>query len=243
MSEWLADKWINLTSRDIWRLWPEGIIDSLNSEPSILDDTPLLGFLESTLAEFNFECKRHAIVGTVDSNVPEYVTYRLEDAQVDQLPQTIASSASLAFLFIPQQLNGRVNIDGGTWRGLDASSAVEKCLELVSDESQITLDIILLDQIFAPDSETYADTTNAINNLMRARSVQSYYTALENVIEVMVTYPNVNYRYMMEPSDSDIFILEYLDFSYRNTWPMQENGRADSQTCLDYGPGFGFDDL
>jgi hypothetical protein len=70
-----------------------------------------------------------------------------------------------------------------------------------------------------------------------------YYSGLENVIEVMLTYPNVNYRYMMEPTGPYPAALRLLDFRNETTWPMQQNGRDDSQTALDYGPGFGFDTL
>lgn len=78
---------------------------------------------------------------------------------------------------------------------------------------------------------------------MRKHSIKSYYSGLENVIEVMVTYPEINYRYLMEPTGDYPVFINLLNFSNRNTWPMQENGRADAQTCLDYGYGFGYDTL
>lgn len=48
--------------------------------------------------------------------------------------------------------------------GLDAMSAVEKCLELVDDDSQITMDIILLDK-FTDDAEDEVGDT--IKNMLR----------------------------------------------------------------------------
>jgi len=55
-------------------------------------------------------------------------------------------------------------VDGGTAMGLDAMSAVEKCLELVDDDSQITMDIILLDK-FTDDAEDEVGDT--IKNMLR----------------------------------------------------------------------------
>ena len=105
------------------------------------------------------------------------------------------------------------------------------------------MDIILLDLFTAPTDETEDDTTNAIANLLRVHTMNHYYSGLENVIEVMLTYPNVNYRYLMEPTGPYPHALRLLDFRNETTWPMQQNGRDDSQTALDYGPGFGFDTL
>lgn len=46
MSEWLSDKWANLHTHDVWKLWPEGPITGLTGT-SLLDDTPLVEFLTS----------------------------------------------------------------------------------------------------------------------------------------------------------------------------------------------------
>jgi AmiR/NasT family two-component response regulator len=64
-------------------------------------------------------------------------------------------------------LNGTVDVDGGTWNGLDAVNAVRQCLEFVETQEQVTMDIILLDLFTAPSDETEDETTNAIGNLLR----------------------------------------------------------------------------
>ena len=180
-------------------------------------------------------------MGTVDANTGDYITWRLDESDFSQVPTKIVSSASLAGLFIPQHIDGTVDIDGGTYNGLDAVSAVERCMELVDDYSQVTLDIILLDRFDKPDQWTDIETT--LGNFSRKHQLKSYYSGLKNVIEVMVTYPEINYRFLMEPTGPYPVFLRLLDFSNRNTWPMQENGREDSQTALAYGPGFGYDRL
>jgi len=84
MSEWLSDKWVNLTNPDVWTFWPGGLIEGLTTAPSLLDSTPLVNFLNEILGEFD-GVKRHTIVGTVDANTGDYITYRLEDAPPEQL--------------------------------------------------------------------------------------------------------------------------------------------------------------
>ena len=62
-------------------------------------------------------------------------------------------------------MDGAAYTDGGTAMGLDAVSAVEKCLELVDDESQITMDILLLDRFVKPQEED--DDGDTVSNMLR----------------------------------------------------------------------------
>ena len=123
--------------------------------------------------------------------------------------------------------------------GLDAISAVERCLDLVEDESQITMDIILLDRFVPPTVE--GDFGDTVQNLLRKHEIDSYYNGLVNVITCMLSHPNVNYRYILEPSGPYPKLWNLLNFSPNNTWPMQENGMADAKTALEKGPGYGFE--
>lgn len=123
--------------------------------------------------------------------------------------------------------------------GLDAISAVERCLEFVDSEEQVTLDIMLLDRSMIKPPE-HKDDGDSIMNYLRGYEVKQYYKGMENVITTMLTYPNVNYRYMVEPSGHYAHLWNLLNFNPPNTWPMQENGRQDAKTALDAGPGANF---
>ena len=56
----------------------------------------------------------------------------------------------------------------------------------------------------------------------------------------MLSHPNVNYRYILEPSGWYPKLWNLLNFSTDNTWPMQQNGREDAKTALEAGEGFHF---
>ena len=166
----------------------------------------------------------------------------MEDIPADQWPlqgpHYVVSSASIPGLFIPQEIDGGVFIDGGTAMGVDAISAVESCLTVVDDQTKITLDIILLDRFTAPDPES--DDGDTIKNLIRLYEVKSYFKGLQNVIVTMLAYPNVNYRYILEPSGHYAHLWNLLNFSPENTWPMQQNGMADAKAAMEAGPGANF---
>jgi len=53
----------------------------------------------------------------------------------------------------------------------------------------------------------------------------------------MQTYPNIKYRYILEPSGHYAHLWNLLNFSPKNTWPMQENGMADAKAALQAGEG------
>ena len=59
------------------------------------------------------------------------------------------------------------------------------------------MDVIILSNL---ELETINSTGNTIENILRYRQIKSYYSGLNNVIEVMREYPKVNYRYLLMPS-------------------------------------------
>ena len=122
--------------------------------------------------------------------------------------------------------------------GVDAISAVENCLKLVDDESQITLDIILLDKISPAEGEE--DDGKTFANFMRNRDITGYYKSYENVLVTMMAYPNVNYRYIMEPTGWYPTSVNQLNFGPEVTEPMQANGKADAKASLDADEGASF---
>ena len=62
--------------------------------------------------------------------------------------------------------------------------------------------------------------------------MKSYYHGLENVIQTQVRYPEVNYRYIVQPSGAYPKLWNLLNFGYNNTWPMQVEGRKDAEASL-----------
>jgi len=73
-------------------------------------------------------------------------------------------------------------------------------LEYVEDHSKITIDIIMLKTFVAPTPE--ADTRNAQDNLQAMEDLKDYYHQMRNVYYTVLRYPDINYRYLIEPSGS-----------------------------------------
>jgi len=130
-----------------------------------MDDNPLLEFLTDTFKSFPEGIKRASTIGTVNANNGAYKTWNIDEIPhenvVSDAPHQCISSASLPGLFIPTVIGDGVYIDGGTAMGLDAITAVERCLAMTESGKQedVTLDIMLLDRFVAPpDHQKDGDT-------------------------------------------------------------------------------------
>ena len=152
-------------------------------------------YLAGKFATFPDGVKRTSIIGTVDINNAEYLTWDGTKCSAEDWPQRVVSSASLPSLFYPALIEGHVCTDGGTAMGLDSTSAVKACIDKGFDESQVTLDVILLDR-FTPAKEESA-SKDTVENIMRMHTAKSYWHGLENVIQTQISHPKANYRYVV----------------------------------------------
>ena len=51
MADWLESTWLSLTSNQIYKEWPLGIIDGLFNQPGVFDTTPLKTLVTRLLTE------------------------------------------------------------------------------------------------------------------------------------------------------------------------------------------------
>lgn len=114
----------------------------------------------------------------------------------NEICDAVISSSSIPFVFPPHHWKGKVFIDGGTVWNINIDSAIQRCLEIVEDESQITLDVIILgDYEVAPEP---LDDDNVIGNFMRARDLNTLYNNYDAISQQLRAYPNLNFRYLIE---------------------------------------------
>lgn len=59
-------------------------------------------------------------------------------------------------------------MDGGTTWNVNIASAINGCLEVVDDESKITVDILICNN---SEMQTETDTNSTVSNLLRRRQI------------------------------------------------------------------------
>jgi hypothetical protein len=92
-------------------------------------------------------------------------------------------------------------IDGGSVWNLNLATAIQRCQEIVDDDSQITLDII---DCFTSSAPAYEgkDKRRALDNYNRYFDLKNYHTGIADTAEVMMEFPKVNYRHYVMPSQT-----------------------------------------
>ena len=175
-------------------------------------------------------------VSCVDVNSGDYKVFY--ENSTDPV-KAIVSSASIPFTF-PQQVwdDGVVCMDGGTVWNTNLVSAIERCKEIVDDESEITLDIVMCSRQSLPE---WDDKDSTMNNYMRFKDIKQYNDNMDDIFEFKKAYPSVNFRHLVIPSQDMPSGMAILDVdNATSTWPMQQLGRKDGEAVVSMGDGYFF---
>ena len=130
-------------------------------------------------------------------------------------------------------------VDGGAIWNLNLASAVQRCRDIVDDDSQIIVDVVVC---AAHDLTKWTDQKNTVGNYLRAKDIKDYHVGMSDFIEVVEAYPKVNFRYFVQPSQKlpgtglDTIKVDNATI----TWPMQLIGRDDGAAILGAGEGYMF---
>ncbi len=198
-----------------------------------MNDQPLVDFVDKILTDAG-SIKRKIVVGTVDVNTGNYVTFDERSAPIDQMARRVVSSASIPFVFPHQLIDNMTLMDGGTVWNINMVSAIERCREQVDDDSQITVDVISCARDFKSNNSFSA---NSIGNWLKYRAIKSFNSGMRNVYETQLAYPKVNYRYFFQASEPLTSGFEELAFGPEILGPMIELGKKDAATVVGLGEG------
>jgi predicted acylesterase/phospholipase RssA len=216
-------------------MWPGGLEEGVLQHSGVLDTAPLVHTLAEQLADR--PPQRKFVVGASNSGTGEYTIFD-EKVAAEDLAVAFTSSASIPFVFPSQSLYGETFNDGGAIYNVNLVSAIDRCLEEVEDESQIIIDIVICSHHNPIEKEDLAG--NTIDNYMRAWEIQSELGSLRDIYEFMRSRPNVQYRYLINPSEDISKNNDGLNFNGTYMWPMVELGQQDAKDHVARGPGNSF---
>lgn len=135
MTEFLIDTLENLTTDKIYQFWPGDMLEAITEHSGVLNSDPLLHLITDILTtKFPEGPKRKMVVSAVDIITGSYVTFD-EKTPLSRLPVGVTSSASIPFVFPNRKVHDMTLMDGGTVWNTNLASAVNRCLEVVDDES------------------------------------------------------------------------------------------------------------
>ena len=203
MASYLVDLWqsINGTS-DIYVEWGGGLIDGLLFQRGLYNNAPVIELGKKWITAAP---RRNITIGS--TNLDLGIFQNFDESLGMAIIDGIIASGSIPFFFPPHDFLGYAWADGGCIINLDVFSAVTRCLEVVNEEKNITVDMIYCD----PYSELPNDTSfKTLEVLQRVYAIHSHDKGVWYTFNTKQAYPEVNYRYVLQPSEN---IAPLLNFS------------------------------
>ena len=232
MAQFLKSVWLNLNgSKSVFEDWNVlGIPYAVISEPSLYTTQPLRETLTKLFVQ---GIHRNVTIGATNLNTGLFGNFN-ESVGNANIIEAIMCSAAPPLFFPPQSFMGSMWADGGCIINLDVFSAVERCLDVVSDESDIIVDMIFcsgasMNPVSNPSSMVTSDV------VARAKNIKDYDHSMWYVYNAMQAYPNVNFRYMIVPSKPLAGSILPLDFDQANLESELALGESDAANVLSNG--------
>lgn len=135
-----------MKTSDVWIEYPEGPIKAFVERPSLIDTSPFIPYLTSVLHDERLSegYKRNFTIGTVNVETGEFTTFNRDNITFgEELATAAVCSSSIPIVFPPTHFRDSYFIDGGTVWDVNISSAINGCLDLVDDQTKITVDILI----------------------------------------------------------------------------------------------------
>ena len=220
-AQFLSDAWKNLRTHMVWKKWPHELIDVLLTKQGAVDNSPLLTFLTDLISHFE-DYKRRIVIKSTEVNTGAITIFNNANTPFSDLPKAAVASASIAGVFPPFYWgDGRLFMDGGASSNINVISAIDQCLELVDDESKITIDVMICNAKEETEAEPEPGA-NTISNFFRARGLSDSYVGPNVFRYDIAAHPKINWRYLAYEAEGHAGGTSEINFNGDATWPMQE---------------------
>lgn len=189
----ISDTWEHLTTANLYKQWgPLREADGVVNHSGIYNTQPLYDFIKKFFADHGNTFHRKLTVSAANINNGNYEIF---DEKSSDVPKAIVSSASIPFIFPNQNWgNGMVVMDGGTVYNTNLVSAVQRCKEIVDDESQIIMDIIVCS---GHELGPWENRDNAMANYLRFEDAKTYNDDMADILNFKQAFPKVQFRYFV----------------------------------------------
>lgn len=231
MAQFLKSVWLHLNSSSVFVDWNEiGVPYAIFEEPSLYNNQPLKEYLTRL---FTQGIHRNITIGVTDLSTGEFRNFN-ESVGNEDIVEAIMCAVATSVFFPPREFQGITWVDGGSFITMDVFSAVGRCLDVVSDPSDIIVDMIFCSGLNST-VKSNAGSMTTIEVYERIRNIKSYDSAMWYVYNAMQAYPEVHYRYIIMPSQELAGSVEPLDFSPSNLASELELGESDAQKVIESG--------
>lgn len=241
MIDSIINFWLTIKASDVYKNWIGGVVQGLLFESSIYNTEHGEQYLRS---HFTQPPQRYVAIGTANANTGAFKVFNnfKETLPVDDFLTAIMASMGIAGVFPYVQIGDSTYFDGSTLKSLDVASVVNQCRALNGgDDSKIIVDIILLSgKTF---NNAAVDHPNALKVLIKTLELTSYNNVMTGVIRAKENFPQVQFRYVIQPSSALPNSDMPVSFDRDEIVNMMTLGMADAGAAVDLGEGVSFQQL
>ena len=186
-----------LTSDNILKQWKFGIAEGVINKKGLYDNSLFKDIMSEVFKDFKgFGRKLEILLTDADKGIPVYTNESTEFSQYPSiLTASISKGGELPFIKI-----GNTNyMSGSLVQSVSLIKSIERCIvEKGVNEEDVVIDIISA----APGKNIYKDLREAKTLEMAARYFElcSYHKTAYALLSAKQSYPNAQFRFMIEPS-------------------------------------------
>ena len=205
--------WRDLKNDDVWVNWKLSPVMGFVNKQGLLDNRPLLQLLKSISDGFD-QLYKHITVSALNIETGQIDFFNQKNTSKEQFYKAAFSSTCIPGLFPSYEWTKE---DGETSRYSDnfivgnanPQSAIVQCRELVDDDSQITIDVLLLGNMkeftVYPDEQKGQKKNHekTIQNYMRGRDIRYQFSNSNGMTQWIRANPDVNWRYILQQENAN----------------------------------------
>lgn len=227
-SDALNHMWTTLTREQIYSYWAGGYVEGLLFKTSLVDSSP---FREYLVQNIKTPFQRKIVIGASNANTGNFDTFNETNLlNSNDAAEAILSSSALPLYFPYVNWRQETYLDGSLIMGANFADAVERCLEIVSNKSDIIIDLISthgghLDPVQAQDYNTIEVLVRFLEIYLHGWENFEYYLA-------RLDFPEITFRYFIKPNQSLPGSFNPLSFDASNIAADIAMGKQDALAAV-----------
>ncbi len=233
----LLAEWRSITGGDyLYRNWPwGGVIRGFFYKTGLFDSTPAKENLQKIVGKYK-GLKRGLILGTVDTETGDYVTYdNLSLKDNDRIVNGVVSSGAFPVVFPLHLFDNKYWMDGGCKRTIEISEPVHKCKERGFDNKDIIIDVIQCS--LKTMANVNPEVLRPLSVLNRYLQILDYDNTMRSLDDAVHFYKDIEFRYVIGPTSKLPSNAIPLTFSPKEIEEMISLGIEEAEGSIHLGPG------